>query len=569
MNNTTVDIIERYLKSDHIPYAILLDGKWGTGKTWYINFHKKIVYTSANGISSLEDISIQIIYRSVIGKSNFGWKITKLAHKLIPKLGDGFLKDTKDFVSLNKNQVLIIDDVERMNHNISMEDFLGYISTNFTEENGIKVILVADEEKLLEKLGDKEKEYLSIKEKTIWQTIEYNLDTENVYDDIIKSYSNNTIDLLERKKKYLIPLFKQHKVVNLRWILYYFQILNDIVEEEKGFFDDDKRELVLSTILILCLEYKKGRLTSRLEQDMPKYIKNIYSPRVYPTGNISAEKSELMKFRKEYGDSYYFFESLYKFVCFGLLEINELKQEVEIYEQAETKPWSITLKRLIRFLDLEEDEFKEHCKKLIEYVKEGKYGLYRLLHIAIIFEVINSCDLKFNLEKVEFYGLLSKKINEVKVLSTSNDNILFPNYMNVEFSEEYKELNSLYKAVESKIKSNASEKHINEQINDGLEKLEKSEKLDSAELIALIENGTDNQINQFSKLATSSTKNMIILINTFPYDIEKKVKLEQNLKILVKRLSEDSNEKSIIKIRVKEFIKKINTNCFDAWEEEE
>jgi Cdc6-like AAA superfamily ATPase len=60
------DIIQRYLHSE-IPYALLIDGKWGSGKTWYIknrfkeDFGKEVVYTSANGITSIDDLTQQIL----------------------------------------------------------------------------------------------------------------------------------------------------------------------------------------------------------------------------------------------------------------------------------------------------------------------------------------------------------------------------------------------------------------------------------------------------------------------------------------------------------------------------
>lgn len=35
MTPTFVNIVDRYIKSE-IPYALFIDGKWGSGKTWYL-----------------------------------------------------------------------------------------------------------------------------------------------------------------------------------------------------------------------------------------------------------------------------------------------------------------------------------------------------------------------------------------------------------------------------------------------------------------------------------------------------------------------------------------------------
>jgi len=602
MNNTTKSIIERYLNSRNIPYAILLDGKWGTGKTWYIKnafekeFDKKLIYVSVNGMSSLDEISQQILYKKLYlkkkivtdPKAKLIWGVSKQIGKALIEKYTGYDTDElknlnvelKDFATMQDDEVLIIDDVERMKSNISMEDFLGYISTNFTEENSIKVILIADEGELLKKLGDKKDEYTRKKEKTIWQTVEYNLKIERVYDDIIKSFSKNTVQLLKKKKDYFIAIFKQYKVVNLRWILYYFQILNDIIEEEKGFFDKDKRELVLNTILILCLEYKKGKLTSRLDDPIPKYITdNSFSyetswladsilkfkdslPVVELTKNEMDENKS--SYRSNQFKTYHFFESLYKLVCFGLLNFNEIVKEVNSYETSveEKRPWHLTVENLSKAITkLEDSEFDEECERLIEYINDDKYDLYYLRNIAAVYEILIQNEVKFEIQKTKLYSILTEKLKQATG-ERPYDMIFDRKYENLEkSSNEFRVFNDIFKEIESKIIHN----DIKDGIRETLEKLEKSENLSKNEITRLLINGTDDEISEFSKLVASSRKNAEYILNIFPFDIPRQEKLEQNLINFSKQLEDDTKEMNLAKIWTKDLIKEISYKYFEYW----
>ncbi|PWW26609.1 KAP-like P-loop domain-containing protein [Cytobacillus oceanisediminis] len=176
-----VDSIINYVKKENTNYAILLNGKWGSGKTFFwendikpaiestlINDRQqKTNYISLYGISSLEEINKRIVLNELITKnqkvqeladSKWGGRVTELA-----KMGLGLVKNLdipvlKEVLETSVNYenlldftdtVLCFDDLERAN--IDITDILGYIN-NFVEHDGAKVIIIGYEDEIAEKL---------------------------------------------------------------------------------------------------------------------------------------------------------------------------------------------------------------------------------------------------------------------------------------------------------------------------------------------------------------------------------------------------------------------------------
>ena len=203
------DFIFKYLTDDRTNTALLLNGSWGSGKTFYIknslipylrSNSKKAVYVSMYGIQNTEALSKAIFTESYFQKLNtkrgtIGIGIAKTVLKGITSYFnidiDGGAKEIKKlskFVNL-KEKLLIIDDLERHESSFNIVEILGFIN-NLCENDGVKVLLVCDENSLL-KFGlsesDSEK-YKSIKEKTIGDTIYFFPDIPTTISSIINSF---------------------------------------------------------------------------------------------------------------------------------------------------------------------------------------------------------------------------------------------------------------------------------------------------------------------------------------------------------------------------------------------
>jgi len=135
--------LEYYIKMDKPEYAVLLSGKWGSGKTFFIKQVKKkyqvspkFVNISLFGLKSKGDIHKQVVFKL------FGINNSKFAKTMdvLGNISKGLLnKYTGVSIGLadipiemalnreeNKNIVFIFDDLERIDTGLS--EVLGYIN---------------------------------------------------------------------------------------------------------------------------------------------------------------------------------------------------------------------------------------------------------------------------------------------------------------------------------------------------------------------------------------------------------------------------------------------------------
>ncbi|PEJ12119.1 P-loop NTPase fold protein [Bacillus toyonensis] len=166
-----IDSILDYIERDKTSYAILLNGKWGSGKTYFWEnvlkekIEKKTIYVSLYGINSTEEISKRIAlgrWENVqkLNESKWGGRMTELTKATFGILKSVEIPFVKE-ISLPKidfdqffdytNTVLCFDDLERAN--IDVNEILGYIN-NFVEHDGIKVIIIGNEEEIAERLNE-------------------------------------------------------------------------------------------------------------------------------------------------------------------------------------------------------------------------------------------------------------------------------------------------------------------------------------------------------------------------------------------------------------------------------
>jgi hypothetical protein len=173
-----VNNISEYINDSRLRYAILLDGEWGCGKTYFTKkilmpflenlerekrendkeySPKKVIYISLYGVSSSDDIMKQIWLQTIQFKENmlikkikpYSDKTTALAKTVfmgglsyfnvtLPKV------DFEKLIDLDKC-ILFFDDLERCN--MSINEVLGYIN-NYVEHNAVKTIIIANEKEI-------------------------------------------------------------------------------------------------------------------------------------------------------------------------------------------------------------------------------------------------------------------------------------------------------------------------------------------------------------------------------------------------------------------------------------
>ena len=172
-----VESILDYVRSDYTDYAVMINGEWGSGKTYFWNHKIKnkiesmqlngkqytTIYMSLYGISNLEEISKKIFIETTQLMDKNLKKFMQTNNKTaIPEYAKTGL-DMANFFGVTQNgdrvdygeffstddKVLCFDDLERAN--VDVIDILGYIN-NFVEHDHIKTIIICNEKELSTKL---------------------------------------------------------------------------------------------------------------------------------------------------------------------------------------------------------------------------------------------------------------------------------------------------------------------------------------------------------------------------------------------------------------------------------
>ncbi|MDO4282771.1 MAG: P-loop NTPase fold protein [Clostridia bacterium] len=176
-----IENICEYIKKPYTDYAIMINGEWGSGKTFFWNNklrkrlesikvngkNYKTIYMSLYGINSLDEISKKIFIETNPTMNRTLKKVSDAREgNIIPEYVKtgldmanffGNFSFSPDRIDFAKNfsvddKILCFDDLERAN--VDVIDILGYIN-NFVEHDGIKTILICNEKELAIKFKNK------------------------------------------------------------------------------------------------------------------------------------------------------------------------------------------------------------------------------------------------------------------------------------------------------------------------------------------------------------------------------------------------------------------------------
>lgn len=177
-----VNVVIKYIDEDLYNYAVMIDGEWGCGKTYFVkrylidkiqqneeekkkineNYNvKRVVYISLYGVKSIDDVSKQVFMESYLAKAGKAKGILKKGTEIVGTLLPVAFDVMKSFTGIEadadkvsgavnafltiKNSIFIFDDLERCD--CPVNEILGYIN-GFVEHEGLKVILVANQKEV-------------------------------------------------------------------------------------------------------------------------------------------------------------------------------------------------------------------------------------------------------------------------------------------------------------------------------------------------------------------------------------------------------------------------------------
>lgn len=329
-----VDAVISYVRDENAKYAILIDGTWGSGKTYlYENYlvdaidsvevgkneRKQNVYISLYGISSIDSLAKQLITNYLIYVKGNGNKLIKKGLKplagIIGVASSAFsfsigpistdLSNVFEKIEGSidvKDMVICFDDLERCT--IPINEFFGFVN-NLIEHCNCKVIILADEKNIGKIYANTniEEKYLTVISGNR-KVVEYIGDGKNTktQNKGLGKDTNGEITVEEVKKLNEILysenyLYKDIKEKVIGKTMLYYPALKDVIKE------------------VICgNEKSKGIIQEgQYKEYLLKYINDIVSAFTETENrNLRIIRSWIFLFRKIYeATTKYYFNSKY------------------------------------------------------------------------------------------------------------------------------------------------------------------------------------------------------------------------------------------------------------------
>jgi hypothetical protein len=430
-NQHISQFLDYYIKLSNPQYAVLLKGKWGSGKTHFINKYKdklekhaqRYIYVSLYGVRNYDEIETKFLQSSnpemFNEKTIFAGKLANAFINENIKKSLGQIK--KSLSSLNaKGNILIFDDLERCSINII--DLLGYIN-HFIEHQSYKVILIANEEEL-----EKTEKYALIKEKLIGKTFEFISDASSAYDSFLTELKNEKVvreKILQKYKDKILEIFKKSQCNNLRILrqgLFDFERLYDLVFINH-ISKDKLIDEIINVFFILIFEIKSEKVCifKKLKNDKKsrtKAFEKVFNSEIIEDKNIEKKKKTLYEiilskydFLLE-GNMILSIETWQEIIKNSYIDINKIDSELKnsiYYFDENTPSW----KRLIEFQKLEDDEFEKLLQDVYEKFSNNEYKNYKQFKLVasmlLSFQELNL--LRINFE--ELFTLIKDNFNSL------------------------------------------------------------------------------------------------------------------------------------------------------------
>lgn len=465
-------LVDKYL-AKQTQYAINIVGQWGKGKTYFYKnmieprikttptlddasrFYKP-VYVSLFGLKSVDEIQVKIfnelLYRQITPKNNWfqsslrTLKITANMVQIIFKGYQAFMggKEIKGFsadvAALGKNVIdtnhifVCFDDLERKSHDLSIEDFTGYVNT--LVEQHIKVLIICNEDKIP---GDNYKNY---KEKIIDVSYEYDPNPQTVIDSIInlryKSSPSYSVFLQEIRE--IIKDILTQNENNYRHLIYSLDNLHDIyaflrqhvLDSTKDWAGKCREEMgrIAKFILSVSTEFKASRLKYN---DRERFMASNSSLALWElmeqasVNRTTIPNSETGKFdeflKKYYSDikDYKHYTVIFDYITGTKeLRIGQFESEFKMMHHllaGKLQEQDELLKQLAYpgCMELSENEYKEKTEKMVAFALAGKYRLTECLVVFYYAKRFN------NMLDLDLAGLADSLVISMKRISENED----------------------------------------------------------------------------------------------------------------------------------------------------
>ena len=400
-------------------YAVLLKGKWGCGKTHFINHwidaYKgnpateqvlESIYVSLYGLSDTKQITTainRVICPILYGKAAKAGKVlAKIASAMVLKhevdlnydgisdfsinIGIDSLSKFKSNDSLvNSKKLLIFDDLERCD--VPMKKLLGYLNF-FVEQCNCHLIVIGDEDKIAE--GENKKIFGEFKEKTIGREFEIATDIHSALDTFVNQTPKN--DFVVGHQEQIEKFFAMTECDNLRILRQALWDFSRFEESMTDFLGDSRYEdimiHVLGTYIISYCEYR-----GKNHQLFDAWIRYDIKGQQFDKEKIENLKSQVRAIHQRYNNIYQRLSN-YKTFKMELVErvILELNMGDSIKDYVGKEYFSPEIKRhsweqISDSFNMDNGKFILFYKELIQDISDNAIPDMRKLGFALAYIV--------------------------------------------------------------------------------------------------------------------------------------------------------------------------------------
>lgn len=305
--------IRNYLENDKTNSAIMLSGPWGSGKSHYIkkqlipHLEEKqkdsCIIISLYGIKDLREISKSIYLErraKTLKRNSEGAVAGKIVAKTIFKgvtsfFGVDLKSDEADLQALYESidltgKLVILEDLERCS--IDVIEVLGFVN-NLVEQDGVKVLLVANEDEI------HHDEYLRKKEKVVNDTLSFVPQIHEPLRNIVGNFFVGDVQSFLTKAESINEIahvMQEVNAKNFRSVIFACQKIGDIIHFfEKPLTPSFVLHLLCSAIAFSCRMKKGEDCTWKDETKSPQ---NLGTPQ-YPLYKICYDYIKEQYFSKE------------------------------------------------------------------------------------------------------------------------------------------------------------------------------------------------------------------------------------------------------------------------------
>lgn len=491
--NHILEIISEFVAIKKPEFALLINGKWGSGKTYFIKNevinslkNKKAIYLSLNGLGNMDMISTRLLisYFNISESINVGHDIVKSLMDMADsapyiKIGSNILKGMTNLTNkiLSKkinltNSLIIFDDLERVSPTLNIIDILGYINTNFIENHNYSVIFLCDEQRI------SSTEYQAAKEKIIGRTLEF----KRSVDDFIDGYftdrytaSSEYLIFLQNHKSAIVELFLRAKEENIRTYNFIFDSFKNIFYI---IYESELSKYLLSLLQLfisISIEFKRGVLVSADSKEFKglDHLERNVSALLSERSLLTHMKGEVPNNQSPYYEIFYdryikhsaipwvFVQEVYTYILVGHFNKAELLNELKRDHEQKKKEWNIQLEKLYNFRDLEIDELAESLSMIRNYINDREYEIIQLPNILQIISNIHSIgflDFNYGEIKSKVKDLLQNHLEEIKNSDSEIEMFRSKYYMNSNDPE--------IKSIVKEIQNITREKYLANKVNE-------------------------------------------------------------------------------------------------------